>query len=399
MNNTAAWKERGIRVAGSIGLIAIVLLGLWGIYQIALYIPGVVGNVSDKASTVFSSTSSSAKETLVLTAPASVQSETPLLVSWKHTGESGAYSYLVSYSCAPGVSFDAPVDTGAHAAVPCNTAFNYTNAKDSLSLIPHLRATSPAAVEISVFANKLSTGSVTSVATSTVVIVPSTSSSGSPTSVARTTAQAPAIKHRAAHNTGVYTAGPKRAALYGLPDLAVRITSIDLVGDHRYNARFTVENIGTNRTPSTWIFSATLPSGYVYTSDPQQTLGPGDRIAFTLGFTDTHAPAVYPQSGCNGVYQTYPCDTVAQPYYSSYANNCGYMTNYTYDGTYNYPSTGYGCTPLPQYQQTYCYTGTCGYAAPAYQPYSGLQTFSVIVDPQQWMQEQNKSNNTASIQF
>lgn len=96
------------------------------------------------------------------------------------------------------------------------------------------------------------------------------------------------------------TSTPQGAALSGLPDL---ITIIDAVGyltststdsfiasstvpgGARVAVRFTIKNVGTNTTGA-WRWSASIPteSSYIYQSQPQQSLAPGDRIEYTLGF-------------------------------------------------------------------------------------------------------------------
>jgi hypothetical protein len=49
--------------------------------------------------------------------------------------------------------------------------------------------------------------------------------------------------------------------------------------------RFTIKNVGTNVTGQ-WRWSASIPteSAFIYQSQPQQSLAPGDRIEYTLGF-------------------------------------------------------------------------------------------------------------------
>lgn len=105
--------------------------------------------------------------------------------------------------------------------------------------------------------------------------------------------------------SGTYRISGGAAALSGLPDLAV---SIDAVGylatssadsfveaatvphGSRPAVRFTVKNIGTN-VAGAWRFFATIPAAnsYVYQSNPQQGLNPGDSIEFTLGFDQADA--------------------------------------------------------------------------------------------------------------
>ena len=108
------------------------------------------------------------------------------------------------------------------------------------------------------------------------------------------------------------TAGPTTSGTYpidgstgtpilsGLPDL---VTSINAVGylattsaesfvasstvpyGSRAAVTFTIKNVGTNATGA-WRFSASIPtqSAYIYQSQLQQSLNPGDSIDYTLSF-------------------------------------------------------------------------------------------------------------------
>ncbi|MEK7144910.1 MAG: hypothetical protein AAB794_03605 [Patescibacteria group bacterium] len=101
-------------------------------------------------------------------------------------------------------------------------------------------------------------------------------------------------------NTTQQISGATTATLSGLPDFVATINAVGylttmsadsfvastsvLIGS-RPAVRFTIKNIGTNATGS-WCFSATIPteSSYLYQSQPQQSLNPGDSIDYTLGF-------------------------------------------------------------------------------------------------------------------
>lgn len=88
-------------------------------------------------------------------------------------------------------------------------------------------------------------------------------------------------------------------SLSGLPDLVVTINSVGYLASttaesfvatttvvgYRPAVNFTIKNIGTNMTGS-WRFRATIPTttAYLYESQPQQSLAPGDSIDYTLGF-------------------------------------------------------------------------------------------------------------------
>lgn len=99
---------------------------------------------------------------------------------------------------------------------------------------------------------------------------------------------------------GVGTTG----ALSGLPDLVVNVTSIGYLAaasadsfiasstvpvDNRPAIKFTIKNIGTNAS-GLWRFSASIPtqSFFLYQSQSQQSLNPGDSIDYTLGFDQSN---------------------------------------------------------------------------------------------------------------
>jgi len=120
--------------------------------------------------------------------------------------------------------------------------------------------------------------------------------------VATPVAPKPAAPSAGSQTTGTYPLGTTTApgVAYGLPDLVVNITatgyllsasadtfiaSSTVPSGARPAVRFTIKNIGTNVTGS-WRFSASIPTqtAYIFQSQPQQTLGPGDSIDYTLGF-------------------------------------------------------------------------------------------------------------------
>jgi len=101
--------------------------------------------------------------------------------------------------------------------------------------------------------------------------------------------------------------GASVSAPSGLSDLVVNInavgyletTSVDsfvasstIPAGSRPAVKFTIKNIGTNWT-GTWRFNASIPTWttYVYQSQPQQSLAPGDSIDYTLGFDRANAGA------------------------------------------------------------------------------------------------------------
>lgn len=89
-------------------------------------------------------------------------------------------------------------------------------------------------------------------------------------------------------------------ALYGLPDLTVKVTAVGYLASNstdtfvvsavvpdneRPAVKFTITNSGTN-TAELWKFSAVIPTSpsFTYRSTAQQALKPGDSIDYVLGF-------------------------------------------------------------------------------------------------------------------
>lgn len=97
------------------------------------------------------------------------------------------------------------------------------------------------------------------------------------------------------------------SVLSGLPDFVVNIDAIGYLtaasadsfvasstvpSGSRPAVKFTIKNIGTNKSGE-WRFSASIPtqSSYIYFSPFQQSLSPGERIEYTLGFDQPIAGA------------------------------------------------------------------------------------------------------------
>lgn len=103
------------------------------------------------------------------------------------------------------------------------------------------------------------------------------------------------------------TVAPTSPVLYGLPDFVANIDAIGYLATssadsfiasstvpfgNRPAVRFTIRNTGTNVSGS-WRFSASIPTqtAYIFQSQPQQPLAPGDSISYTLGFDQANKGA------------------------------------------------------------------------------------------------------------
>ena len=359
MTSKNTFKEHVLRVVAVVGLIAVLLLGAWGIIQLAFFIPTFLTNLAGGVTPV-----PAVSEKLVVTLPTAVTSGQTLTLSWSHTGGNGEYSYSASYSCVSGISIKAALPTGVLESVPCSTPFNYTAATSKLPLVVSNTGSASASVAFTVSATKLSSGAVTSTGSaSTVVSAPEKAA----TPAKKTPAKSPAA-------TKYVASAQPRAVLYGYPDLQVRILSNlgTVRAGSQVSLQFVVENVGTNVAPKNWAFTASLPYSPVYTyqSQGQQALYPGDKIVYTLGYAATPAN----NQVCTMQYPNYNCPAAG---YTDPAAGWNYGTDpnaWMYGGTYN-----------PNYNQNYGYGQT--------------STASVSVDPMNYVSELNESNNYAAISY
>lgn len=345
---------RGIAI---LGLIAVLLLGAWGIIQLAFFLPGFFSNL---AGGLFNR--APAAESLAVSAPLSVVSGTAFPVSWTHKNGSGQYSYALSYSCAEGLSMKAPLPNGTFETVACNTPFNYTGAASSTGVLPVLESTKNTPATITVSATKLASGAVTTSATANITIAPAQKSA-----TTTTPATKPAVTTKKPASSGTsYMPSGRTTNLYGQSDLAIRMTGNpgSVRAGQLVQLQFVVENVGTNITPGNWSFVAELPYNptYLYQSGGQQALYPGDKIVYTLSYTAVMNQPEY------GYGYTYPYDTQS----------------------WSYPAWNYDPYNNPSY----------GYQYPGYYP-AGAQTQSVkiTVDPYNFVWERSEANNSASVVY
>ena len=180
-----------------------------------------------------------------------------------------------------------------------------------------------------------------------------------------------------------------KAALYGAPDLSVRILSVNSLSSvqGRTVVQFEIMNVGSNVATAGWTFDAQLPLGYAYTynSPAQQALYPGDKIVYTLGFNNTNQ-----NQYCTMQYPNYNCPPTPypQPYQpapQAYPYNSG--TCYTYNGYQNIPAPCVNADGDYVYNTQNPYHNTYGYG----------RMITITVDPRNFVYDLNRTNNTASI--
>ena len=341
------FRENFIRIAALLGLLAVLLLGAWGIIQLAFFIPSLFNTAGSTLSSALTSTS--AEELSVRVPPGTMTAEHIFPVSWAHTGGKGAYSYSVSYSCTDGLSLVAPLPNGSYQPVACNTPFNYIQATSSMPLVALVQSAQPLTTTISISATELSSGAISKTA--------NTQLSVASTQKPAATIVAPAVQKLAAAKSA--------PTLYGQADLTVRIVyAVPNYNTNRTTVEFVVENIGTNVAPYGWSVETSIPfnGSYPYNSGPQKKLNPGDNIRYTLSYQNSDDK--------NYAY--------TNPVYP------GACLSYIPSGCIG-SGTGYGYTNYSGYS----YTGSV----------HERKTLVITVDPQNQIYENNKSNNTASASY
>ncbi len=140
-------------------------------------------------------------------------------------------------------------------------------------------------------------------ASTTISFGNATSTRATPTPTTTPKKPVPAIPKSVGEKTsGAYpiSGNPGTQLLSGLSDFIVSIKAVGYLATtsaesfvasstvpsgSRPAVTFTIKNIGTNAT-GVWRFSASIPtqSAFIYQSQPQQSLNPGDSIDYTLGF-------------------------------------------------------------------------------------------------------------------
>lgn len=209
----------------------------------------------------------------------------PFELSWTHENKEGEGLYLLRYDCRDNFELQY-----ASTSIPCNSLYPLENKnsmiftavwkeKSALDIPFVINFISNSADKISVSKNAVL--AISSKIEETIIVPPSV------------TAPPPAPKPKDTDYSGITKVEPT-----GQPDLEIKIINsgslntvtqeftpgASVMRDRSAAVVFDVQNIGKNYSGE-WKFSAKLPipqSDYI--SSVQQSLAPGDRIRFTIGF-------------------------------------------------------------------------------------------------------------------
>ncbi len=317
MENKEKVKKTAIKALAIVGLVAILILGFWGVIRVASLVPGI-GNALAAVGASLSSIFVPAERLEITLSSANVRSGEPFAVTWDHINKRGEGSYTLSYACRSGFSMQSINSTGTYQNAPCETPFNYTNSQTEIRVIPHSLMVRFLDVPITLSYTRSGQENPSAV-TDTAITVENTSASPAPTP---TPAPTPSPTPRPTP-TPTPTPGPRSDQSYrfvgsgqasdpfGTPDLEVVITGIGVldkntnvftptqtvVAGQRAAVQFSVINRGT-KTSDGWSFNASLPTNpfHIFHSDGQRPLGPGDRIDYTIGFDEVDSRAT------NGIF-------------------------------------------------------------------------------------------------
>ena len=301
--NQEHMRDLSLKTLATVGIVVLLVVGAWGVVIVARNIPNVFSGLGAAVSSV-TSIFTPAERLEITMESANVESGVPFSLSWKHVNKRGVGSYTILFACRDGLSVEAPTARGTYEKVACDTPFNFENAQEHIRLIATSIRSRFLDVPFTISFTRLEDGIVAATTEMTLTVIneevsgttlPVTPSTPTP---ARTPTS-PRIPGGESRSNYVLTPCGHISDPSGRPDLSVRILSLGtldrstnaftpgagvLVGS-RAAIRFEIENVGT-RTAEYWYFNASLPSWpfHIFHGDAQRSLGPGDKIEYTLGF-------------------------------------------------------------------------------------------------------------------
>src|SRR3989338_2634062 len=296
-------KEVTVKTLAVLGLIAILSLFTYGIVK---YAPTAVKTIARSAVSLSSKFSGSNSDTLtVLSDKKKIDSGEAFTLTWtnKDTAEG---SYSLSYPCQNGVHLES-LDRDTAEVVFCNTNFRFASESNSITIAAF--STKLDSTNLPIYLNFTRTDDRAPAFEAKAKITITNSDAGSSVEPTPTPTPTPAPRPTPRPTP---QAGPQTQNSYPIPstgstisdpngyvDLSARIIATGYI-DQTTNAfvpapetrirqkgavKFAVENVGTKVSP-VWRFNAVLPTypSFIFHSEDQINLLPGDRIEFVLGF-------------------------------------------------------------------------------------------------------------------
>lgn len=304
-------RSTALKAISIVGFVAILIFGVWGLIQVARMVPNLFSSIGGAAVSL-SSIFVPAERLEVSLETSNVISSVPFTISWDHTNKRGDGTYRLSYACRDGVTMQAPDERGAYQTVFCDTPFNLTNEEAAMKVVAFSDRNRFIDVPLKLVFTRLSDGEITASTETAITIenkqyttaslLTATSTASVPaTPVPTTPAPSRIIRKAGVETRNVYsvTTTSRVSDPNGRVDLSVQILetgALDPVTNvftrtaslrrgSKGAVRFSVTNLGT-KSAENWNFNAVVPTFpmYIYASDMQPVLGPGDSVEYTLGF-------------------------------------------------------------------------------------------------------------------
>ena len=319
--NTNHMQKRKFNWSQTLGIVVIVLLVAAGIgtaIELGPRLPGVFSNIAAAAVTLSQKFISGGEQLILEASPSTATSGETIELSWTHKNQKSEGVYSLSYPCREGVDLILETPSGDD-AIECGTSFDVYSENQLITVVAFSDLDSMVQIPVTLTYTSAKDAGFSLSALATVSITDS-----APTETVGTTEQNPEVKPEATpKNTPVtipvektpkpktpgertektYVIGeePKPLPAYGKADLTPKILEVGVIdkitnvftatattslrASDRIAVRFEVENLGT-ASSGHWQFSAVLPTFpmHIFESEGQQSLAPGDRIEYTIGF-------------------------------------------------------------------------------------------------------------------
>ncbi|MEK7644703.1 MAG: hypothetical protein AAB391_00050 [Patescibacteria group bacterium] len=300
--------ESSMKSLSIIGLIAILAVISFGLVKAT---PAIIRGIA-AAAVSLSSVFIPAEKLVAVSDVYTIDSGDTFTLKWaletSNTASVGG-SYTISYPCVDGVHLEA-VGRGSNDIIFCNTVFHFLNNDNSLALIGFSTKGATVNLPITVYFTRNEESSPSTRANVTITITGETSADAikppvQPIAETPVNTNVPSGASNLGGSQVVQIPGTGGIAQNGVSnpngniDLTATIletgyintTTLAFVAakevkpDQRAAIRFEIVNLGSKRA-SDWTFAAVLPTfpGYIFQSNTQQALNPGDRVQFTLGF-------------------------------------------------------------------------------------------------------------------
>lgn len=313
MNDTNDSKTFAIKSLAIVGFFALVALCFWLLVQGARIAPAAFSSLASIAESI--QNYQPVTELSIATEKSIVNSGESTELSWTDMKQPGTYDF--SYACVDGVTLQVRGGDGELISIPCMNKLSLPN--DALGLFVSVTSEKSRFIDVPFFVSftndkgvpvieqdaKLTVVNATIPLSSTLtdvrptseltktILPPKTEEKPIPPKVP--TQVASAVAGRPIVTEQVVSFIPQSYP-NGFTDLKIRFIGVGNIegttfvpsatyeSTVRNGFKFEIKNIGT-KTSDVWTFTATLPSGVVYTSEPQTPLRPNESVEFTLGFT------------------------------------------------------------------------------------------------------------------